>query len=220
MWLEVATTNNDPAVVGYYFLETVRNLKFVPTVMRSDKGTENGLVHCLQISLRMDHQDKFAGQKSFMQGKSVHNQRIESFWGQMRHHSADFFIQFFKTMASEALYDGSDLCKKCLQFCFGPLIRWELDSTKKLWNEHRIRKQAGGHNGGIPYLLYNVPEKYNAQDCRKNINEDVIEELINKFTTKPQLYDSEIEELANLLLPNASIASSPEEALILYQNLL
>ena len=220
LWLEVATTNNDPTVIGYYFLKTVLGLKFVPTVIRSDKGTENVLVECLQIALRMDHQDNLSGEKSFMRGKSVHNQRIESFWAQMRHHSADFFIYLFKSMIEKGLFNGSDLHKKCLQFCFGPLIKAELDSTRKLWNEHRIRKQGGIHIAGRPYLLFNVPEKYHAQDCKKDVDEKVIQQLIFQFTKEPQLYNAEIQELVDSILPYAGIASTPEEALLLYQNLL
>ena len=221
LWLEIATTNNNPAVIGYYFLKTVFDLEYVPTLIRSDKGSENTLVESLQISLRTEyHQDNLAGEKSYIKGKSVHNQRIESFWGQMRRHSVDFFIQFFKSMTEKGLFDGSDLHKKCLQFCFAPLIKAELNSTKILWNEHRIRKQAGSNIAGKPYLLFNIPDKYNAHDCKKNVDKTVIKRLMETFTSKPHLYESDMEELFNLLLPNANIPSTVEEALLVYELLL
>lgn len=118
MWLEVGTTNNDPKVTAHYFLNVVQDLGYVPTLLRSDKGSENGLIGLLQIAFRSGHKDKLAGDTSFIQGKSVRNQRIESFWGRMRQHSMDYYIQFFKCMYQQNVFDGSALHVKCLQFCF------------------------------------------------------------------------------------------------------
>lgn len=146
MWLEVATTNNDPCVTAYYFLKSLKKYKCLPTIVRSDKGTENIMIESLQVCLRKDHNDKFSGENSYIQGKSVHNQRIESYWGRMRQHSMDFYIQFFKCMVQENLFDGSEIQKKCLQYTFGFLIQNDLRTTQKLWNEHRIRKQAAQNN--------------------------------------------------------------------------
>ena len=86
----------------------------------------------------------------------------------MRQHSTDFFIQVFKCLQEQNLFDGSGLHKKCLQYCFGPLIKRELDLTKDLWNEHRIRKQVARNNiAGKPQLLFNLPENYDALISRK-----------------------------------------------------
>ena len=41
LWLELATTNNYPKVFCYYYLQTVKKFNIVPTLIRSDKGTEN-----------------------------------------------------------------------------------------------------------------------------------------------------------------------------------
>lgn len=47
MWLEVATTNNDPGIAAYYFLKTVKRYKCLPTILRTDKGTENIIIESL-----------------------------------------------------------------------------------------------------------------------------------------------------------------------------
>ena len=122
-WLEAATTNKDPKVVGYYFLKCVCRIGGLPNLIRSDKGVENSLIESLQICLRRNHTDKWAGEKSFIKGKSTRNQRIESYWGRMRQHSVDFYIQFFKAMREKNLFNDSNLHIKCLQYCFGPLIK-------------------------------------------------------------------------------------------------
>ena len=215
IWFGVGTTNNNPKVVAYHFLNHVKKLKFVPEIIRSDKGTENSLLGLLQICLRYRHSDENAGEKSYIQGKSTRNQRIESFWGRMRQHSADFFIQLFKCMQEKNLFQGTKLHIQCLQYCFGPLIRYELNAIRELWNEHRIRKQAARKNlAGRPFMLFNVPEKFCARNYNKSVNVESVQRLIDRFTVKPQLFSNNISELVKLLLPEHSIPTSPEEAVL------
>ena len=70
MWLEVASTNNDPRFVAKYFLDTIRQIKGAPSIVRADYGTENVKVAGIQRFLRRDGTDSFAGIYSFMYGKS------------------------------------------------------------------------------------------------------------------------------------------------------
>jgi len=74
LWLEVAHTNNDPCVVGNYFVECVEQIGGAPIAVRGDCGTENVFVAGVQRFLRRDCQEDFAGFKSFMYGTSVANQ--------------------------------------------------------------------------------------------------------------------------------------------------
>ncbi len=51
--------------------------KFVsgsPTIVRADRGTENTNIAIIQPVLRHYHIDSFAGEKSFMYGRSTSNQ--------------------------------------------------------------------------------------------------------------------------------------------------
>jgi hypothetical protein len=52
LWLHCSTTNNDPEVILSYFLDTVSRVSGCPTLVRSDCGTETGLVAAAQCSLR------------------------------------------------------------------------------------------------------------------------------------------------------------------------
>ncbi|XP_074110011.1 uncharacterized protein LOC141534518 [Cotesia typhae] len=142
IWLEVATSNNKPEIIAHYFLKAVQKLKLLPTLIRSDCGTENCIVEALQQTLRFHHDDNLAGWKSFIKGKSTSNQRIESYWSQLRRHGLDFWINLFKDLRERGLYnDSSILHVECLRFCFGHLIRAELKMIRHEWNRHRIRKQ-------------------------------------------------------------------------------
>lgn len=221
LWLEVATTNNDPKVTAYYYLNTAKSLKFLPTILRCDKGSENGLIGLLQVCLRKHHPDKFAGENSFVQGKSTRNQRIESYWGRMRQHTVDYYIQLFKCMQERNLFNGSNLHIKCLQFCFGPLIKYDLNSNKELWNQHHIKKQPAQNNmAGKPLILFNLPEKFNCRNYKKPVDLEALGRLIERYTTKPHLIDPKFQELVNMLLPDYSVPSDPNEAVQLHKKLL
>ena len=93
LWLRVAITNNDPAVIAGFFLqnvakygEYVRLLMTVTTtrcaciflgcsrLVRADRGTENCTVAFLQPFLRRRGHDRLSGVNSFQYGKSASNQ--------------------------------------------------------------------------------------------------------------------------------------------------
>ena len=81
VWLEASTTNSDPKVVAYYYIQAVKRKAGCPRRIRSDMGTENTYIEQMQIFLRWNHQDEMTEPKSFLYGKSTHNQRIEDALG-------------------------------------------------------------------------------------------------------------------------------------------
>jgi len=62
----------------------------MPRVIRADFGTENSLLCAIHSALRYKHADNLAGPKSFIYGQSILNQRIESYWGQLRKRMSQF----------------------------------------------------------------------------------------------------------------------------------
>ena len=78
MWLEVASSNNNPAVVAKYYLDCLINVKYAPRILRADYGTENSTLSYMQPIFRYNSRDSMAGIKSFMSGRSTSNQRIEA----------------------------------------------------------------------------------------------------------------------------------------------
>ena len=106
--LEVSMSNNDPEIIAYYYLKTIEKYGFVPTIMRTDHGTEVCIMEDLQVALRYHHGDEHAAEKRFIKGKSTSNQRIESYWRQFRQHMGDFYIDLFKQMEHEDLLDISN----------------------------------------------------------------------------------------------------------------
>ena len=92
IWLEAYTTSSNPAVIASYYIDAVEKRHGVPMRIRADLGIENRYVEQMQMFLRTDNTNVFA-RNPFIYGSSNHNQRIESWWGQLRQHSADFSIQ-------------------------------------------------------------------------------------------------------------------------------
>lgn len=80
----------------------------MPTLVRSDAGTENGIVETMHQALRHEQGDDLDGESSFLIGKSVHNQRIESFWTRLRGLVTGFYINFFKEMEAKGILDTNN----------------------------------------------------------------------------------------------------------------
>jgi hypothetical protein len=98
LWLEVCTMNKNPNVIVNYFLSTVQQLGGVPRLVRTDKGTENVWISVMQRLLRMDQNDNLAGYKSFIEGKSSSNQRIEAYWSKLRLGGGGWWMNVFKDL--------------------------------------------------------------------------------------------------------------------------
>lgn len=103
MWLKCGKSNNDPSVIAQNYIQCVDEFGVFPMRLRTDCGTENGLMAALHCSLRSEHTDEFAGAKSHMYGTSTSNQRIESWWSYFR--KQRFLSHIVKSSLICALYD-------------------------------------------------------------------------------------------------------------------
>ncbi|CAD6218629.1 GSCOCG00013010001-RA-CDS, partial [Cotesia congregata] len=194
---KVATSNNKPEIISYYYLKTIKKLKALPTLIRSDRGTENCLVETLQQSLRYYHDDKLAG--------------LKNFW-----------IAFFKDMRDQNLYqDSNTIHVECLRYCFGPLITAELQIVRQEWNRHRIRKQRNLNMPvGKPNCLFYIPEIIGKRDYKKPIEEDDIDICLNDYSIEPKLYDDDFYNILKLLELHEVVCSTVEDAFKLYFTIL
>lgn len=75
VWLMVGRSNNDPKVIGRYYLDAVTNHGGFPVFMRGDMGTENSLIAAMQ---NLFSRNEAYEHNSFIYGKSSFNTRIES----------------------------------------------------------------------------------------------------------------------------------------------
>jgi hypothetical protein len=74
LWLHVAVTNNQPSIIAGYFVDCVKAFGGCLTIVRGDRGTENGIVAAIQRMLRHECTHAFSGEKAFLYGPSTANQ--------------------------------------------------------------------------------------------------------------------------------------------------
>ncbi|KAJ8319785.1 hypothetical protein KUTeg_001372 [Tegillarca granosa] len=222
IWLEAATTNSNPRVIANYYINSVRKKGGCPKRIRSDLGTENGYIADMQKFLRRDHGDTFSGEKSFLYGKSTHNQRIEWFWGLLRKEMGQYFMDLFAEFGNDLhdLYCGDFLDKNLIQFCFLKIIQADLDDVQDIWNTHVLQSKNAVTGGGLrPILMYTLPQLYSAEDhiCPANENEVTIceEQTLPKTLT---CADETVFQLCTLFMEenNLSFPQDSNQAKDLY----
>ncbi|XP_034530357.1 uncharacterized protein LOC117805873 [Notolabrus celidotus] len=202
VWMEAYTTNSDPRVIAEYFIQCITPMGGCPERIRADHGTENGHVANMQMFLRRNHTDVFAGDKSFLYGRSTGNQRIESWWGILRKQCVQFWMNLFKDLQENGHFSGDFLDKNLIQFCFLDLVQEELNEVVRTWNTHKIRPRPGQDvHGGRPVLMYTVPQAYSAEDKLKTVELEEVAVCKEECTPKSQFpCDETVFELCLLLM--------------------
>jgi len=172
IWLEVGSSNNNPKIIGSFFLDAIKKHKLVPRCVRADRGSENVAIGGLQRFFRRFHDDGLANDLSFRYGPSTRNQRIESWWSILRKSCTSWWINFFKDLCDETVFDPSIWYHvQFLRFCFMSIVQTELDQTKNLWNNHYIRKTRNAESPpGRPNVLYFTPLLSGGEDCKLPLN--------------------------------------------------
>jgi len=164
-WLSVGSSNNDPRIVASHFTHTISEGGLVPRFIRGDRGSENVVIAGIQRFFHRQNNDN--GLSSFQFGTSVRNQRIEAWWSVFRRNRANFWINFFKDICDQQIYDPSIKWQLDLfRYCFIGLVQTELNETVELWNHHRIRKVRNAEcPSGRPHMLYSLPNNYGGEEC-------------------------------------------------------
>ena len=124
IWLHVANTNKDPAVIAYYFLKEVKVISGTATKIRADLGSENSYVYGIQTFFRRNDNDKFSVNRSFQYGKSTSNQRVESWWSICKRDTIQKYLDYFNNLRDCGQYDDTDnVHVEALKFSFYGVIQ-------------------------------------------------------------------------------------------------
>lgn len=119
MWLTGSHTNKNPRHVARNYVEHLKRYKRVPRLIRTDAGTENVLIHRIQIALRFRHNDHMAGVNSVSVGRSTANQRIEMLWSFLMRNFTIFWRNLFNSLVEDGILSNTDpLHLECVRFCF------------------------------------------------------------------------------------------------------
>ena len=61
IWLKLTKSNNDPRIIDDFFLNAILERDGFPTLIRTDRGTENGIMATVQCFLRRNDTDSQSG---------------------------------------------------------------------------------------------------------------------------------------------------------------
>ncbi|XP_071963513.1 uncharacterized protein [Antedon mediterranea] len=170
-----------------------------------------------------NHDDTFAGKKSYLSGQSTANQRIESWWGQLRKQCTEFWILIFKYLIHEGHFSGDLLDKELVRFVFMRLIQDDLDRTAELWDTHLIRRSKQDHvTNGCPLVMFQLPQVYHSRDHIKQVDQrriDLCKES-SKFKDQYPCDRDLFEYCLNAIIFNEwEIPTTPEGSMLFYINL-
>ncbi len=111
-------SNNDPKVIGKLYKDAVIEAGGCPSILQTDRGTENGIMFSGQCFLRRIGTDSLAGLKAHRFGSSNSNQRIEVWWAYIRRSQSSWWINFFKD-AFQEMQEMLTLATECIWSAFG-----------------------------------------------------------------------------------------------------
>lgn len=208
MCLKVGSTNNDPKVIGYYFIEAVKRQSLLPRCIRADRGTENIVVAGLQRYFRRHFNNVNNNDKYFLFSPPTQNQRIESWWSILKQMWSTWWINFFKDFIEEGLDLSLHHHLHCLRFCFTRLLQKELDRLVQFWNNHHMRQvRHSSSPAGRPNILFFAPQLSNGMDYKFPVNDEDLA-LARDFTSPPSSAGCcmEMETFGNMIMNERLIA--------------
>lgn len=223
LWLSVGNTNRNSSTILHFYLSYLKSIGGIPKLLRSDAGTENSLMLDVHAYI---HEYIGSDHRPYIIGRSVHNQRIERFWGYLRSHFTQFWMDLFHDMLKENLYNpNNEIQFQLLQFCFMHILVDQIKEVQDTWNHHRVRQTRGSNSRpGIPVVLYTVPELFDGHNNIKNVENDILDLIDNELGVPLREYgcSDDFAELCLdiMFLRHFHFPSTPEDALDLYGNML
>ena len=178
MWLHVTQSNNNPEIPAIFYLKCVEEHNGCPVKVRTDCGTENGIISAMQCCFH-------DSAEAHVYGRSPANQRIEGWWSFYRRNRSTWWINYFKDLVERELFTpGNQLQQEALWFCFSGVIQSDLDVIKDHWNTHRIRSSGFNTVSGVPDELFFLPENNGGQDgLIRNTSEQELQYIADNLLT-------------------------------------
>lgn len=176
----------------------------------------------MQCFLRRHGNDELSGEKAHRYGSSITNQRIESWWAQLKKSWSSWWIQFFQKLIEDGELDTSnELQSKCLHFTFVKVIQEELDHVRDRWNTHYIRRSCHNTQAGIPDEMFFLPESFDATDYKQEIaNDDLLQMKQQLVFDDTNICFNYFSEVSNALPIQLSTPTTWRESLSLYRRML
>ena len=121
IWLNVYVTNKDPSLIAGYYVEALMELSGCPRLVKVDAGTENGVIKTLQDTLMGEARNGL--HHTYIEGTSILNQRIESYWCYLRKQCLEYWISLFHDLKEHGNFVGDFVDQNILLFCFMAIVQ-------------------------------------------------------------------------------------------------
>ena len=130
----------------------------------------------------------FLGVRNFRYGSSTANQRIEAWWRIIRESRANWWINYFKDMIDECIFDSSiSYHVEAICFFYMGILQNELNESISLWNSHLIGPIGNAEClAGRPDVLNFLSGGDETSDCSFLITADNL--ILGQVQRSPQPY--------------------------------
>lgn len=163
--VRVGRSNNNPRVVGLYFLELVLALGGFPSRTSTDHGTETGNMATFQALMAHIYcgEPLEEALKHHHYTSSPHNQKIESLWLQLMRAKNTTLRDEIQLAIDKGIYNKEDPLQKALFLhLWIPLVQRVMNSFIDRKNTYRTRKNQNSHlpTSVAPDTCFYLPQNY------------------------------------------------------------
>jgi hypothetical protein len=167
VWYYVGISGRTAISVLGQYISTVVSGGIIPRKIRTDRGAETPMTADAHYKLssevrQVDDRHPLDFGDTFRFGTSKQNSVIERWWRQQPFGAIlqwrDCFLEYNRNEEFKADWRSDRVAFLAI---YMPILRRALSQFVHLWNNHKIRKQPKRPylQSGIPYLLYNYPER-------------------------------------------------------------
>ncbi|KAI5982643.1 hypothetical protein EDD15DRAFT_2202662 [Pisolithus albus] len=197
LWMKVWHSNHNPQLILSYYLETVKELGFIPMVTQSDPGTENFGVANAQTMLRQMHDPTLGGFVQHRWMRTKKNIAPEIAWSQLRRR----FSPGFEAILEEGVEAGWMV----FRWVFIPWLQAELDSYRDRINNSRKcrdKKKASFRSNDYMFLadLCRPTEDYGALDFKVMVTPGAVDYMEQLYITANHIVFDLIPAPLNVLI--------------------
>ncbi|KZT10115.1 uncharacterized protein LAESUDRAFT_810391 [Laetiporus sulphureus 93-53] len=204
-WMKIWWNNSNPRLITGYYIEAIRKLKAVPLVTQSDPGSENFGVANAHTTIRHRLDPSLADTLQHRWMRAHMNIKPEIMWSVLNSDFKPGFEEILQYGVDQGWYDvNSTLEVLIFRWLAIPWLQAELDDWTKQFN--LTPRRANKHKSlphGIPILIVNQPQDFNAVDFKVNAPADLIDEVERQWAppTHPifELVPSAFEEHAQTI---------------------
>ncbi|KAG6370171.1 hypothetical protein JVT61DRAFT_12318 [Boletus reticuloceps] len=192
LWMKIWHSNRNSQLILSYYIETVRNLGFIPLVTQSDPGTENFGIASAQTLLRQMLDPALSG---FIHHRWMHQKKNVTLGiasSQLHRRFTTGFELLLDKGVESGWYDvGNTLQQMVFRWLFIPWLQEELDAYVDRVNntsKRCDRKKVLPH--GIPSLIHTSAEDYGALDFKVGLGSWAMLMQVKQVTVNPEFVDT------------------------------